>query len=80
MPTRWWLHQGSAYHFAETAPDFSIKKLFNVVTSGTFVAYQFIELIFQGFHSLRCTSRGIWHHFGAPRSVKSFMLHSVPAT
>ena len=49
MPTRWWLHQGSAYYFAETAPDFSIKKLFNVVTSGAFVAYQFIELIFQGF-------------------------------
>ena len=49
MPTRWWLHQGSAYYFAETAPDFSIKKLFNVVTSGAFVAYQFIELIFRGF-------------------------------
>jgi hypothetical protein len=49
MPTRWWLHQGSAYYFAETASDFSIKKLFNVVTSGAFVAYQFIELIFQAF-------------------------------
>ena len=74
MPTRWWLHQGSAYHFAETAPDFSIKKLFNVVTSGAFVAYQFIELIFQGFPFVFGTT------CGAPRSVKSFMLHSVPAT
>jgi hypothetical protein len=49
MPTRFWLQQGSAYHFAETAPDFSIKKLFNVVTSGAFVAYQFVKLIFKGF-------------------------------
>ena len=36
IPTRFWLQQGSAYHFAETAPDFSIKKLFNVVTLGAF--------------------------------------------
>jgi hypothetical protein len=49
MPTRFWLQQGSAYHFAKTAPDFSIKKLFNVIAPGAFVAYQFIELIFQGF-------------------------------
>ena len=66
MPTRWWLHQGSADHFAETAPDFSIKKLFNVVTSGAFVAYQFIELIFQGF-PIRCVA----HH-------EAFGTTSVP--
>ncbi len=43
---RFWMQQGLAYLFTEAASDLSIKKLFNVIRLGTFVAYQFIELIF----------------------------------
>jgi hypothetical protein len=73
IPTRFWLQQGSAYHFAETAPDFSIKKLFNVVTLGAFGCESVRQTDLSGI-SIRCVS----HHetfgtaFDAPCTVKSF--------
>jgi hypothetical protein len=46
---RSWLQQGTANHLAEATTDFIVKKLFNIVTSGAFIADQRVELIFQQF-------------------------------